>query len=478
MPSSLAKACRSDLLAKLLVVLATVCLLGRWDAPPPVASRGHAAEEATPESTPTEVTAQPAVQRARHLDHLGAAAWHRAGYRGQGITVAILDSGFRGYKAFFGKGLPEHVGVRSFRVDHNLEARDSQHGVLCAEVVHALAPEARILLANWEPDSPQSFLQAVHWARQQGAQIISCSLIMPSWSDGEGGGPIHGALAALVGAGNSAGDLLFFACAGNTAQRHWSGAFQPDADGFHQWAPGKIRNTLRPWGADRVAVELYGPIGSSYDLQVFDRDTGSLVGQASVRWGFMNSGEWRVASSEQEAAMHSPLAARHTPLGPGGCAVVRFLPQADHAYQIRLRGLPQTPAADKFHLVVLGGSLDWTTAHGSIPFPADGARIEAVGAVDRQGRRLFYSSCGPNSRLPKPDFVAPVPFASLCRDRAFAGTSAATPQAAGLAALWWCRNPGWSADKVRQAMRQAARDLGPRGHDWETGYGLIQLPEP
>ena len=100
----------------------------------------------------------------------------------------------------------------------------------------------------------------------------------------------------------------------------------------------------------------------------------------------------------------------------------------------------------------------------------------AVGAVDSGGKRLFYSSCGPNSCKPKPDFVATVPFASTCRERAFAGTSAAAPQAAALAALWCGRHPDWTVDQVTSAMRQSARDLGPPGHDSETGYGLIHLP--
>ena len=92
------------------------------------------------------------------------------------------------------------------------------------------------------------------------------------------------------------------------------------------------------------------------------------------------------------------------------------------------------------------------------------------------GQRLSYSSCGPNSRLPKPDFVAQVPFPTLCRERPFAGTSAAAPQAAALAALVWARHPGWSASQVRAALRGSARDLEAPGHDWETGFGLIHLP--
>ena len=88
--------------------------------------------------------------------------------RGRGVKVAILDSGFRGYRAFLGRALPQHVSVRSFRKDGNLEARDSQHGIWCGAVMHTLAPEAELLLANWEGDSPESFLAAARWARSCG----------------------------------------------------------------------------------------------------------------------------------------------------------------------------------------------------------------------------------------------------------------------------------------------------------------------
>src|SRR5262245_25796609 len=201
--------------------------------PSPVASF----EEATPDCGKPSPDADPARHRAYHLARLGADRWHAAGHRGQGVKIAVLDSGFRGYRQFLGNALPAHVTVRSFRQDSNLEARDSQHGILCGEVLHALAPEAELLFANWEPDRPESFLAAARWARAEGARIISCSLIMPSWSDGEGGGPVNEALAEVVGDGGAAGDLLCFASAGNTAHRHWCGRFQPDSAGFHQWRP-------------------------------------------------------------------------------------------------------------------------------------------------------------------------------------------------------------------------------------------------
>src|SRR5436190_636996 len=112
----------------------------------------------------------------------------RARYPGRAcacLLAALLALGFT---------LPFGMSSRS-------SARDSQHGILCAEVVHALAPDAELLLANWEPDSPERFLDAVRWARQQGARVVTCSVIMPSWSDGEGGGPVHDALTKILGAG-------------------------------------------------------------------------------------------------------------------------------------------------------------------------------------------------------------------------------------------------------------------------------------
>src|SRR5262249_18698379 len=108
--------------------------------------------------------------------------------------------------------------------------------------------------------------------------------------------------------------------------------------------------------------------------------------------------------------------------------------------------------------------------------PADCPAVQAVGAVHSDGNRACYSSCG-TSAFAKPDFMAQVPFPSMCRNRPFTGTSAAAPQAAALAALCWSRHPDWTAPQVPGALRAAARDIGPPGHDHETGYGLIMLPD-
>jgi hypothetical protein len=319
-----------------LVALAGVLLVGLLAVPQAQSGRAAPltlAEQTTPD-TLVAPSSSPALQRQQHLARLGILRGHAAGHRGQGIKVAILDSGFRGYPAHLGKALPAHVTTRSFRLDGDLEAKDSQHGILCAEVVHAIAPEAELLLANWEPDRPDLFLEAVRWARREGARIISCSMIMPSWSDGEGGGPVNEALAAIVGSGREPGDLLCFASAGNTAQRHWCGFFQGTAEGYHLWRPGLRDNLVTPWGTERVSVELYGSPGGRYDLLVYDALTGTLVGQSP-------------------ASLNSRVSGRRT------CAVVRFTPLPGRLYAVRVRS-PQPAeggSAPRFHLVVLGCGL-------------------------------------------------------------------------------------------------------------------------
>jgi subtilisin family serine protease len=392
----------------------------------------------------------PAQDRDKFFGRLGITAWHQAGQRGRGIKIAVLDSGFRDYRSILGA---TPVSCRSFRADGNIEGQGSQHGILCAEVIHAVAPDAELLLANWDTDRPETFLEAVRWAKEQGARVLSCSLIMPSWSDGEGGGAINAALSKIMSNSKDQGGMLFFASAGNTAQRHWCGRVERDAAGFHQWSQGRHNNTITPWGSERVSVELYGAGCANLELQVYESGTGKLVGKALATSAGSPSG---------------------TP-----CAFVRFMPQAGSHYFARLScGKASADKNAPFHLVVLGGGLHYATSCGSIPFPAECPAVLAVGAVDSAGQRLLYSSCGPNSCLPKPDFVAEVPFPSLLRDRPFSGTSAAAPQAAGLAALVWGRHPDWTAEQVTTQFRQAARDLGPKGHDVETGHGLLVLPPP
>src|SRR5262249_3362196 len=162
----------------------------------------------------------------------------------------------------------------------------------------------------------------------------------------------------------------------------------------------------------RVSVEMCWKPGANYDLTVCDNDTGAEVAT-------------------------SPAGAN----GPRCSAVVRFDPESGHTYGLRVH--LAAGRRGPFNCYALSSGLAGSTAPGSVCFPADGAEVIAVGAADLQGRRLGYSACGVEKVVEKPDLMAPVPFPSTWRARAFGGTSAAAPQAAALAALWWSRSPDW-----------------------------------
>lgn len=373
-----------------------------------------------------------------HLERLGVNAWHSKGITGKGITVAILDNGFRGYRRHLGKALSSDVQSRSFRNDGNLEARDSIHGLLCAEVIHTIAPDARLLLANWEPDDPASFLKAVTWARENGASIVSCSIVMPGWSDGLGGGDVHRELSKrLDGA-------LMFASAGNLAQRHWTGAFRESSTGMQVWKEGRTENSIIPWGGQPVSVELVARDASSYRLAVVD-DDGRLV--ADPR------------------ALSTP--------GVNG-STLRFAPETGKRYRARIEKL--SGRGGEIRLIVLGGELEIATHGGCMVFPGDGKDVIAVGAVSSRNERLSISATGCTGRTVKPDCVAPVPFPSRIRSSPFDGTSAAAPQAAAIAALIWSTEPHTQAKAIRSRLQEECVDIGAPGPDPETGRGVICLP--
>ena len=375
-----------------------------------------------------------------HLKRLGVPAWHAKGITGNAIKVAILDSGFRGYRSHLGKALPCSIETQSFREDGNFEAKDSIHGLLCAEVVHAIAPDAKLLFANWEPDEPRSFLKAVAWARQQGAQVISCSIVMPGWSDGLGGGDVHRELTKhLDGA-------LFFAAAGNLAQRHWTGVFRDDGNSRHLWNSERTENAVIPWGGEPVSIELVARDSSTYRLIALD-DAGKPV------------------AAEQQ-------------LGASGVrgSAIRFAPEPGKRYRVKVELVSGT--GGEFRLLVLGGNLEISTPTGCMVFPGDGKDVIAVGAVSSRNERLPVSSIGHTGKIVKPDCVAPAPVPSRLRIDPFDGSSAAAPQAAGMAALLWSRDLKATASTLRTRMQLCCQDIAAPGPDAETGFGVIRLLSP
>ncbi|MFO7664707.1 MAG: FG-GAP-like repeat-containing protein [Chloroflexota bacterium] len=100
-------------------------------------------------------------------------------------------------------------------------------------------------------------------------------------------------------------------------------------------------------------------------------------------------------------------------------------------------------------------------------------RVMTVGAVNKNEQFVGYSSQGPGALDPnKPDFCSVTHFTGFFNSDS--GTSAATPIAAGVVALFKQANAGLTQDQAKNALKDTAKDIGPAGWDQHSGSGIIR----
>ena len=115
----------------------------------------------------------------------------------------------------------------------------------------------------------------------------------------------------------------------------------------------------------------------------------------------------------------------------------------------------------------------------SASYPASFAHVLTVGATDELDRVAAFSSASPAMDLAAPgqDMTTAIPtifdpsgYASLD------GTSFSAPLVSGAAAAVWTLRPTLTNTQLFEVMRRSARDVGKRGWDVNTGYGILNVP--
>ena len=154
-----------------------------------------------------------------------------------------------------------------------------------------------------------------------------------------------------------------------------------------------------------------------------------------------------------------------------------------------LRGIVNALRAAEMLVVFAAGNggpdprTDVSPANYGRLFPGSGSAL-SVGAVDSQREVDPHSSRGPGRCGASlfPQVVAPgaevrvaVPAGPSLYRRA-TGTSFAAGFVAGAAALLLQALPHARVDRIEEALRRGAIDLGPRGPDSTYGYGLVNIP--
>jgi len=452
---------------------------------------GDALQAWLPPAQLTEVAAQPAVAAVRAPDvavmaddaslaattegvaAANADAWHAAGWRGQGVTIAVIDAGFVGYANLVGSDLPPNVVAKNFVDGQNDSQVDTgtAHGTACAEIVHDMAPLATLYLLKISTDLDLS--QAVNYAIGQGVDVISTSLTFVNVTPGDG----TGRFATIAQQARDAG-ILWVTAAGNYRETHWSGAFNDsDGDALHEFAPG-------------VEVNVFGP----------GNNTGFLIPAGvslspSIRWDDWTAvnQNYRLLLLRYNGANFEIVASSDNP--QTGLAGQRPTERISYVtggqpsiYGVAIQRVGSTRNVH-LHLITPNRELDRRTPAMSLGNLADVAAVMTTAAVDVDVPfvREQYSSEGPTNgpggapgggQL-KPNIAA---FANVSTasygTRIFNGTSAATPHVAGAAAQVLSAYPDALPGELQDFLQSRAIDQGPVGADPQFGYGRLYLADP
>jgi hypothetical protein len=112
-------------------------------------------------------------------------------------------------------------------------------------------------------------------------------------------------------------------------------------------------------------------------------------------------------------------------------------------------------------------------------YPAAFAHVLTIGATDEADRVTSFSSASQAMDLAAPgqDMEVAVPTAFDPTGYAvFDGTSFSAPLVSGAAAAVWTERPTLTNTQLFEIMRRSARDVGKKGWDADTGYGILNVP--
>jgi hypothetical protein len=416
-----------------------------------------------------------------------ASAWQAAapsnGSTGAGVKIGIVDVGFEDYVAQATAGyLPSDITLLG---NHCSDINGEQHGTAVAEIVHQMAPDAKIYLecisTNVDFAAAENELQAA------GVTIVNSSLGFTGDARGDGTGISttgYVSTALTVKKARRAG-ILWIQSAGNSAQDHWSGTLA-DADTS---------------GSGKGWVDL---LSKTHDYDLFELEPGAS-GDVTLTWDKWpsSSSNINISVTEYDEATDGTLTNLGTASGNADSsaptAPLRFLSITNsgsnyHLYRVKV-GYSGTLPALRYDLTYDGSvspsllaspvvywgltSSDGDPARaaaGSVSEPASSPYVLAVGAAYYGNNTLEdFSSRGPtiDGRV-KPDILGYDGTSSPEYGAAFYGTSAAAPHVVGAAALVKSANPTMDAAQIQAFLEQRASP----NHNPATnagGHGLLKL---
>ena len=347
-------------------------------------------------------------------------------------------------------------------------AMGDKHGVAVAEIVKDMAPGAELFIATTATTAETQ--AAIDWFVQNGVHIVTRSLGAPYDGPGDGTGPLDAVVDYAAARG-----ITWFNSGGNDAAfgygRYVDGV---SPDGYVDFLNGPGVDTMLridPQGGGiafdgiRWANDWYLPASEITDYSV-------EIWQGSTK----NSATLVALLPDESRISGVPLEAVDTAFATNQSVFLRI--HADSNYE---PSAPDTVEVATFFGIIEPGRSSSAFSAAKPVVDSRNPSLVAVGAIDPANGSsgiASYSSRGPtNDGRIKPDISAPSCVTStIYSPSCFNGTSAASPAAAGMAALLLAGGLAEPGMPLAALTKHLVADLGPPGLDNAYGAGEIRLP--
>ena len=411
------------------------------------------------------------------------------GKTGAGVTIGMMSDDVTSLAIIQSRGeLPQHIAVLTPAAQSN-PLPPTDEGTMLLEESHAMAPGATLLFCA--PQTDVEYVSCLAALIGAGASVVADDLEYP----GEDVMSAESALAQGVSAVLTQNpNVLLFSAGGNENESYWQGPYAPrrlstpltcrvngQADVYAQTFNGSLYEELTLYDTLRAPIYLqwadpFGQSISNFDLYVMDQNQQVLkcIPGAAGRDVFDLDADPKLASGRFHLVI----------------------------------GTPGTEFAGKFLKLFVygnGAAVLGSAAPGGIGSPQKLLpRVATIGAVyggDGVGDLIEpYSATGPvdlefpsPQSLQAPALVAPDAvnvdaagtYFTTGPGQLFYGTSAATPNAAAVAALLRAAFPTLSAARILGALQSGAVALSETTPNGVFGYGRVDalgalqsLPSP
>ena len=461
----------------------------------PIASRSDVTKMRAPSFARTNVGA---LTSQGYVSHEANKVVNNLGFNGTGVKVGVLSDSASAARIAALKASGDLKASATVLPGQTGPTTGEDEGTAMMEIIQDMAPGADLIFAT-AFTSEASFADNILALAAAG-----CKVIVDDVSYFDEGVFQDGIVAQAVNTVTAAG-VTYFSSAGNSGSLTkntsgtWEGDFQDGGAvsgtvGTFEGNVGRVHNfgtTTTPQNFDvlntattYVTLKWSDPLGASandYDLFVLNAAGTTILGFGGDVQDGPGGEPFEIAYRTNGTAF--PAASRIVAVKYLGATRALHLDTLGGTLSIATSGSTYghnagantvSMAATYWNSAKTGTRAFTGFANTNETFSSDGPRkifYNPNGTPITPGNLLFATSGG--TTLTKPDFAAADGVSTKTPGfLPFFGTSAASPHAAGIAALILQARPGYTPAQVKTAMRMTALDSMGAGVDRDSGYGI------